>query len=520
MVTSMQKTNVGTKKILFICDWDFTLLWEKVARQLKENKILGEPLAVVVGRNFKDYLDKSSDNPFLREWYLPDILEAAGDKNSDLLRLRELEKKYANPTLWRYLWADRSFVRNTYRHSCRKLVNAFNFYEDLYQNERPDLVLIPGYGSMAHVVSHFVARHMGIPMLSPVPTRISDSLVPGYDALERLIYWQTPLNERSAGDAQKIRQEVDIFLANFRNRPERPVNETILDHTHAVSLGHLYRFFRYAYRYWISGNYAKDHTKPNPIKKLWLEAVPKIRRRILSKNKNWEEYNPSVDYVYFPLHLQPEATTMLLAPFYLDQLSVIENIAKSVPIGYRVVVKEHPQMLGRRPKEYYDRIKGIANVVVISPFVDSFTVIRNAKLIFTITGTAGMEGLILGKPVITLGSVIYNACSLVKHAANIAPTLWAEVIRECLANYQHDDEILKNYLQQVFATAYKFWFLEPLYAPDKILSNENVNCIAKFVENEFEKVLASPSYGRPGFKPKMTIWERELSNPVIGKEQK
>lgn len=494
-------------KVVFICDWDFTLLWEKVAVQLKQEGVVDAALAIVVGRNFKEHLEKSRSNPFDKEWLLQDVMAAAPNEIPvDFKRLRELEQKYANPTLWRYLWADRSWTKETFEASCSKLIKAFDFYEELYSRERPGLVLSSGYGSMPHLVSHFVARGMGIPMLYPVHARIADGYLPGYDALERFdSNFEATITDESL--LKDFDSEIEAMLTQFRKRPERPAYETVNDRMHRVGWGHLFRLFRYVYRYWVSGSYARDHSKPNPLKKIWLELRPKIRRKLLNKSNIWEPFNPSIDYVYFPLHLQPEYSTMALAPFYLDQPSIIENLAKSVPIGYRVVVKEHPQMLGRRPKEYYECLKAVCNVVVIPPFTDNFSVINNSKLIFTITGTAGMEGLILGKPVVTLGSVIYNHCHLVKYAGDVAPTQWSALINDLLLNYSFDESKLLSYLRQVYSSIVKFWFVEPLAAPDEMLSYENINNISNWVKDEVDKIVNIPSYGRPPFSPVGTIWD-------------
>ena len=48
--------------ILFFCDWDLTLLYHKVAIQLKKKNI--NPYALVIGKNFKEYLDKNNENIF------------------------------------------------------------------------------------------------------------------------------------------------------------------------------------------------------------------------------------------------------------------------------------------------------------------------------------------------------------------------------------------------------------------------------------------------------------------------
>lgn len=502
-------------KILFICDWDFTLLWEKVAHNLKAQGVLDEALALVVGRNFKDHLDQSKINPFVRQWLLQDeVYGIISDAPPDLDRLRALEREYANPTLWRYQWADRSWTRDSFNESCNRLIKTFDFYESLYSREQPDLILASGYGSMPQLVGHFVARRMGIPMLYPTHTRMGDRYVPGYDALESLEF-EIQAEHENANVPQSIEIEIEEFLTAFRNRPERPSYESVNDRMHGVDWGHFFRFFRYAYRYWITGVYAKDHSKPNPIKKIWLEAKPKVQRRLLKNSNMWEKYDPDINYVYFPLHLQPEASTMALAPFYLDQLNIIENLAKSLPIGYRVIVKEHPQMLGRRPREYYEHLKNISNVLLIPPFSDNFTVIRNAKLIFTISGTAGMEGVILGKPVVTLGSVIYNQCGSVTQAGDVAPTGWAALIKNLLLNYRHDEEKLRLYLNRLFANSTRFWFMEPLSAPDEVLSDGNVKIIANWISIELQKLSASKSYGRPSFDPQPTLWKAATSAPDL-----
>ena len=76
---------------------------------------------------------------------------------------------------------------------------------------------------------------------------------------------------------------------------------------------------------------------------------------ILSREA-WEELAampPSgAPYVYVPLHFQPEMTTLVLAPFCVDQIAVIENVAKTLPIDHRLYVKEHKASLGRRPFGY------------------------------------------------------------------------------------------------------------------------------------------------------------------------
>ena len=76
-------------------------------------------------------------------------------------------------------------------------------------------------------------------------------------------------------------------------------------------------------------------------------------------------------------------------------------------------------MVGYRTRRYYREVKKIPNVNLIHPNFDSHEIIKDARLVATQTGTAGWEGLMLEKPVITFGDVYYNALSMVKKCTEI-----------------------------------------------------------------------------------------------------
>ncbi|UJQ96062.1 capsular polysaccharide export protein, LipB/KpsS family [Mariluticola halotolerans] len=463
-------------------------MWDRIARSLKADKIISDAHALVVGRNFWQELDSHEEQVFSQRWLLQDALEnLPEDAPVNWERLAELEETYRLPSLNRFVWADRNWIKSDYAASCRRLIAAFDFYEGLYATSKPDFILTSAYASMPHLVGHYVARRMGIPIMRLVNTRIDDLHVPGYSALDD-IDWLEDAMTNQGEPAPELIAKIDDYLTRFRTAPERPSYEVTLSKIADFDWGQARRIFRYSYRYWISKVYAKDHTKLNPFVKAWRELKPKINRQYMKRWRGWATFSPDVKYVYFPLHLQPEGSTMTLAPFYLNQISVVENISKSLPANMKLVVKEHPQMLGRRPKSYYESIKQIFNVELIEPFTNNFSVIKNADLVFTITGTAGWEALVLKKPVITLGATIYNQCPLTIQAGDVAPTGWADIIRHALNDYQHDETELRRYIGAIMTRAVNCRFIEPMLDPDSILSDKNVNTIRDAIVAELERV--------------------------------
>ena len=112
-------------------------------------------------------------------------------------------------------------------------------------------------------------------------------------------------------------------------------------------------------------------------------------------------------FIYYALHVDPEASTMVLSPYHTDQLAVIEALSKAMPLSWRLVVKEHPTMLGRRPLGFYNRIRRMPGLLLAAPYENSLSLINDAALTATITGTVAWEALLLGRPALVVGASPY-----------------------------------------------------------------------------------------------------------------
>jgi len=112
---------------------------------------------------------------------------------------------------------------------------------------------------------------------------------------------------------------------------------------------------------------------------------------------------PGEPFVYFPLHTLPESSTLTLSTEYFER-DLIRFVSKELPAGYTLAVKENPNMIGLRPFSYYDEIDELPNVEVIDPAVPSTTLLRGSEGVCGISGTALLEGTILGTPAHAFGT--------------------------------------------------------------------------------------------------------------------
>lgn len=149
----------------------------------------------------------------------------------------------------------------------------------------------------------------------------------------------------------------------------------------------------------------------SPLKHFYFYLKVEIKKQILyRKNKYFEDPIDNEPYVYMPLHLIPESTTFVKAPFYINELYLIEQISKSLPISWKLYVKEHQAMVGERSLQFYNRVKQLPNVrlVQFNYYDDPKPWIVKSKGVITIAGSTAYEAAVLGKKSIIFSDVPFK----------------------------------------------------------------------------------------------------------------
>jgi len=191
------------------------------------------------------------------------------------------------------------------------------------------------------------------------------------------------------------------------------------------------------------------HYGKNIIKVLtqFIFLKRKIRKRFIDKNflKNPNQNTP---FIYYPLHVEPERALLLVAPYFTDQIELITNISKSLPIDYKLYIKEHPAMelAGWRSISFYKELQNLLNVELIHPYVSSDEMIKNSSLVITIGGSTGAEAIFYGKPCIVFSDVSYSMIPTVKRIKNVEEL--PKMIREMLGKTT-DYKSLNDYVNLV-----------------------------------------------------------------------
>lgn len=176
-------------------------------------------------------------------------------------------------------------------------------------------------------------------------------------------------------------------------------------------------------------------------------AAGYYKRFRLRYGNYFEQAQPGEKFVFFPFHVEPELALLLYAPFHTHQSSIMQNVAQSLPWDTCLYVKEHPQAVGVKDMGFYKRVKGTPNVRMIYPHVSSRALIAGSKGVVTITGTAGMEAMLMNKPTVTLGDVFYNFVpKLVTRAKSIEEV--PDLVRQ-FDYFEPNEKILENFVSAI-----------------------------------------------------------------------
>jgi len=180
-----------------------------------------------------------------------------------------------------------------------------------------------------------------------------------------------------------------------------------------------YRIFNFQdvkifFRYMI--NFLKDtsglYFDKNPLSLPYHRIIRVLRKvkygKFIRKNAISIEKLANLNYFIYPLHFQPEATTLIQGRWLHDQPRIIEMISKSLPAGYWLLVKEHKGSIGRRPLSYYKEINQYHNVAFVSDTMDNYELIKYCKGVTAISSTMGLEALLQKRPVLSFGEKYYN----------------------------------------------------------------------------------------------------------------
>lgn len=404
-------------KILMLTGYaGFTLRTHNICEILSKSTKL-KVIKYVYGKENYKWL-KNKNNEFYEEIYCIDhILESIEDKiekkdYEDEIELNYLVKKI-ELNFTKVLYSERILVQHTHNNIFRRkfnqkqinlfLIKIFNHLEKSLNG----VDIVYSYHSSS-IFSYLLSEICKIKKIKFITTRhdgITSNLFISYDNSQLLTkktintYEQSKINQNSLEIVERYIQNIENGVrSNIITRGQLQKQNNL-----KINFSNLYRFIK---------NFFIKHENEMYLQKTNFQRVTeKFNLKFneyFSKFSFKNEIDTEFKTIYLPLQTSPETGVLRSAVKFYDPLSLIKSLSLYIPPNWKLIVKEHPGMIGKRSYRFYNEIKNIYNVDLLNPNYQSLKLIKNSDAVISISGNTGLESYALGKKTILLGDIFYE----------------------------------------------------------------------------------------------------------------
>jgi hypothetical protein len=373
-----------------------------------------------------------------RAYCLPDVVAQVGASDSLEAEVQRIEEAYPIPHIRDVYYADKACRRKREDFCVRRTIQHFRALEHIFDEVQPE-VLVPEVGNETmRVVSHLIGLRRSIPVLFLLYTIFPNPLRLYVDTLHSPIVPLDALRELSPGELD----EVETFRREFiaRAAPIRAYHRWPIERRRVT-------LFAQHVRRRLTVD--RDNEYLRPARLLWQNVAETVRGKLA--RPFYDDLHPTRPFVYFPLHVTDDYKILKVIPHCVDQASIVEQVADALPVGYDLVLKEHPMSIGRNSFALLRRLRTRVNVRLVPPTTSTHDLIRRSDAVAVISSTVGLEALLYEKPVLTVGQPFYSGYGV---------TLDVDSFRELrervpdLLRFRPDSERVRRFLHAAMRQCY------------------------------------------------------------------
>ncbi|TXG37155.1 capsular polysaccharide export protein, LipB/KpsS family [Seonamhaeicola maritimus] len=400
--------------------------------------------------------------------------------------LNRISKTYDNFNLYA---CDRYLIKKDTNYQQKMVVYTYLFYEQLF-TQGVSHYFTTGIAYTYNLISYQVSKRFKVKHISFYGTRIRNKTAISLDVSNTFNFVSMQFKEF---DISKVTQEMYKPIDTFVNKPKQPLYMKNAINASTIKGVFVKEFFIRFNKFYFKGKHKYDLFTRSPfeLSLFKLKKILNAKKINLLHDSIFEKPNYNEKYFIFPLHMQPEASTLVLAPFQVNQKTTIINISKLIPPNIKIYVKEHKSALGQHTMSFYKELKQYPNIKMISHNENMFDLIKGSLGTINLSSTVGLESLFLKKPSVVLGNVFYNDSGLT-FKVNSYKELGAIVNQLSKDDFDIEDKFknysakLAYYIYCLERNSYPFEFnVAKLDTKKRVLASENIegfaNCVKSFL---------------------------------------
>ncbi|MBC8250760.1 MAG: hypothetical protein H8E89_04160 [Candidatus Nitrosopelagicus sp.] len=483
------------QKVLFWLGADFTHFF--LSYYLQKNSDVDIFSIIDITKKPKTFFETQNLVNFKKQWFFHDHINP--NQNVDEDYLKTFEEKYDIP-IWKLAINERIFYRfyNFHKFTNTEILSieeqACKFFEKVLDEIKPDFLITkePAFHHLELLYQICLKRGIKILMLnhSVFSGKCMISQKPGIiDSVSDLENIKAP--GRNIDELRKLFLEQKISKQIKSYDDEHTKSNLVLINTAIKYLKEDNENPKTHYNY-----FGRSKSK---VLLYTLDSFFKKRRRQSFIDKNLlKDVDLETNFVYFPLAVDLERNLLIDAPFYTNQIELIRSVAKSLPVGHKLYVKENPSQVSRewRDTDEYKSIMNIPNTILIHPEYPSENLLKNCSVVITIAGTSGFECTFYEKPALVFvnrGYTLLPSVNIVKDISCLP-----QLIRDSLkikTNVIDLDKYVslldKNSFEfswMEFATLFKNKFYHQGGLVDVDISETKIKIMIKNLESNFQEL--------------------------------
>src|ERR1700741_1844025 len=165
-------------------------------------------------------------------------------------------------------------------------------------------------------IQYLVAQRRGIPFLIVSTARITGRFYISRSASDRYERMEALFAQfKRDGLPPALHARAEQFLDEFRATRAKPQYYVQYANPPAMNLHALRELGRLVHRYYVHDR--RNYILMSPLQAVRGRIVRVVKSRLLDPH-HFEEPRDGERNVFFPLHYQPEASTLVWAPFHVD----------------------------------------------------------------------------------------------------------------------------------------------------------------------------------------------------------
>ncbi|MDA7780682.1 hypothetical protein N8938_01500 [Candidatus Pelagibacter sp.] len=282
----------------------------------------------------------------------------------------------------------------------KHLVAMFLAIDKMLDSEKPDFVIMQTVDSFITDLLRFISVKRKIKFFGVCGTSWNNNF-------RVTIRGEKKINKKADKNltAQLLPRYIEeTYIPDFVTKSIDNLKISIYRRWMKSFIGSFYFFFKrylsgdkYNFHYWHQQILCQQNFSLLPMKDIG--------------NSNWkkkldDKKKPSL---YLPLQMFPEATI----DYWCENLEAIkyyetlEKVIKKLHNNFSLFVKEHPDVIGLRPKKFYSKIIKDKRITIIPTYENSNHILRKTDAALVWTGTVGFDAIIRGKPAFAFGKPFY-----------------------------------------------------------------------------------------------------------------